>query len=82
MYVIIFMEQIAPLVLLILFSSTKAHQYDQEGLYGRFVSKKEKSNFCRNKIVNQIWAQNMNPSPWVNNGPNSNVFGFEPYGPF
>ncbi|KAH9480851.1 hypothetical protein JR316_0007453 [Psilocybe cubensis] len=28
--------------------------------------------------VNQIWAKNMNPSPWVNNGPNSNVFGFEP----
>ncbi|KAF9564203.1 hypothetical protein CPC08DRAFT_273104 [Agrocybe pediades] len=28
--------------------------------------------------VNQIWAQSMNPSPWVNNGPNSNVFGFEP----
>ncbi|KAF5317730.1 hypothetical protein D9619_012623 [Psilocybe cf. subviscida] len=28
--------------------------------------------------VNQIWAQTMNPSPWVNNGPNSNVFGFEP----
>ncbi|KDR83210.1 hypothetical protein GALMADRAFT_134697 [Galerina marginata CBS 339.88] len=28
--------------------------------------------------VNQIWAQNMDPSPWVNNGPNSNVFGFEP----
>jgi hypothetical protein len=28
--------------------------------------------------VNQIWAQNMDPAPWVNNGPNSNVFGFEP----
>ncbi|KAF8901377.1 hypothetical protein CPB84DRAFT_1815219 [Gymnopilus junonius] len=27
---------------------------------------------------NQIWAQDMDPSPWVNNGPNSNVFGFEP----
>ncbi|KAJ3813548.1 hypothetical protein F5876DRAFT_63075 [Lentinula aff. lateritia] len=28
--------------------------------------------------LNQVWAQNMNPFPWVNNGPNSNVFGFEP----
>ncbi|KAJ3889835.1 hypothetical protein GG344DRAFT_66775 [Lentinula edodes] len=28
--------------------------------------------------VNQVWAQNMDPFPWVNNGPNSNVFGFEP----
>ncbi|KAF8161852.1 hypothetical protein BJ912DRAFT_311452 [Pholiota molesta] len=28
--------------------------------------------------VNQIWAQSMDPYPWVNNGPNSNVFGFEP----
>ncbi|KAJ3557506.1 hypothetical protein NP233_g11721 [Leucocoprinus birnbaumii] len=28
--------------------------------------------------VNQIWAQVMDPPPWVNNGPNSNVFGFEP----
>ncbi|PPQ71690.1 hypothetical protein CVT26_007657 [Gymnopilus dilepis] len=28
--------------------------------------------------ANQIWAQSMDPSPWVNNGPNSNVFGFEP----
>ncbi|GLB38772.1 putative beta-L-arabinofuranosidase, GH127 [Lyophyllum shimeji] len=28
--------------------------------------------------VNQIWAQTMNPAPWGNNGPNSNVFGFEP----
>ncbi|KAF8074091.1 hypothetical protein FPV67DRAFT_786999 [Lyophyllum atratum] len=28
--------------------------------------------------VNQIWAQSMDPSPWINNGPNSNVFGFEP----
>lgn len=28
--------------------------------------------------VNQIWAQNMDPPPWGNNGPNSNVFGFEP----
>ncbi|KXN85013.1 hypothetical protein AN958_11858 [Leucoagaricus sp. SymC.cos] len=28
--------------------------------------------------VNQIWAQVMDPPPWVNNDPNSNVFGFEP----
>ncbi|RDB14685.1 hypothetical protein Hypma_016508 [Hypsizygus marmoreus] len=28
--------------------------------------------------VNQIWAQTMDPPPWGNNGPNSNVFGFEP----
>ncbi|KAG6917303.1 hypothetical protein DXG01_003144 [Tephrocybe rancida] len=28
--------------------------------------------------VNQIWAQTMDPLPWGNNGPNSNVFGFEP----
>ncbi|KAG6845064.1 hypothetical protein H0H87_001126 [Tephrocybe sp. NHM501043] len=28
--------------------------------------------------VNQIWAQSMDPSPWGNNGPDSNVFGFEP----
>ncbi|KAJ6627782.1 hypothetical protein B0H10DRAFT_1991863 [Mycena sp. CBHHK59/15] len=28
--------------------------------------------------VNQIWAQVMDPPPWGNNGPNSNVFGFEP----
>ncbi|KAF8891202.1 hypothetical protein BD779DRAFT_1513791, partial [Infundibulicybe gibba] len=28
--------------------------------------------------VNQIWAQSMDPFPWGNNGPNSNVFGFEP----
>ncbi|KAF9459203.1 hypothetical protein BDZ94DRAFT_1199867 [Collybia nuda] len=28
--------------------------------------------------VNQIWSQSMNPPPWGNNGPNSNVFGFEP----
>ncbi|KAF7329741.1 hypothetical protein MKEN_00237400 [Mycena kentingensis (nom. inval.)] len=28
--------------------------------------------------VNQIWAQSMDPPPWGNNGPNSNVFGFEP----
>ncbi|KAF5385626.1 hypothetical protein D9757_005544 [Collybiopsis confluens] len=28
--------------------------------------------------VNQVWAQDMDPFPWVNNGPNSNVFGFEP----
>ncbi|KAF5377925.1 hypothetical protein D9615_006767 [Tricholomella constricta] len=28
--------------------------------------------------VNQIWAQTMNPAPWGNNGPDSNVFGFEP----
>ncbi|KAL4263393.1 Non-reducing end beta-L-arabinofuranosidase-like GH127 middle domain-containing protein [Pleurotus pulmonarius] len=28
--------------------------------------------------VNQIWAQEMNPPPWGNNGPDSNVFGFEP----
>ncbi|KAG6827511.1 hypothetical protein H0H92_011483 [Tricholoma furcatifolium] len=28
--------------------------------------------------VNQIWAQTMDPFPWGNNGPNSNVFGFEP----
>ncbi|KAK7462273.1 hypothetical protein VKT23_007874 [Stygiomarasmius scandens] len=28
--------------------------------------------------ANQIWAQSMDPPPWVNNGPNSNVFGFEP----
>jgi len=28
--------------------------------------------------VNQIWAQNIDPPPWGDNGPNSNVFGFEP----
>ncbi|KAJ7266952.1 hypothetical protein B0H12DRAFT_1209136 [Mycena haematopus] len=28
--------------------------------------------------VNQIWAQVMDPPPWGDNGPNSNVFGFEP----
>lgn len=28
--------------------------------------------------VNQIWVKNMDPFPWVDNGPNSNVFGFEP----
>jgi hypothetical protein len=28
--------------------------------------------------VNQIWAQVMDPPPWGNNGPSSNVFGFEP----
>ncbi|KAF9441482.1 hypothetical protein P691DRAFT_779791 [Macrolepiota fuliginosa MF-IS2] len=28
--------------------------------------------------ANQIWAQVMDPPPWVNNEPNSNVFGFEP----
>ncbi|KAJ6595743.1 hypothetical protein DFH09DRAFT_146500 [Mycena vulgaris] len=28
--------------------------------------------------VNQIWAQVIDPPPWGNNGPNSNVFGFEP----
>ncbi|PBK75252.1 hypothetical protein ARMSODRAFT_993246 [Armillaria solidipes] len=28
--------------------------------------------------VNQIWAQEMDPSPWGNNGPRSNIFGFEP----
>nr|GAT44424.1 predicted protein [Mycena chlorophos] len=28
--------------------------------------------------VNQIWAQAMDPPPWGDNGPNSNVFGFEP----
>ncbi|KAJ7728415.1 hypothetical protein DFH07DRAFT_782203 [Mycena maculata] len=28
--------------------------------------------------VNQIWAQVMDPPPWENNGPNSNVYGFEP----
>ncbi|KAJ7816814.1 hypothetical protein B0H13DRAFT_2293030 [Mycena leptocephala] len=28
--------------------------------------------------VNQIWAQSIDPPPWGNNGPNSNVFGFEP----
>ncbi|KAK0187694.1 hypothetical protein F5146DRAFT_1104624 [Armillaria mellea] len=27
---------------------------------------------------NQIWAQEMDPSPWGNNGPRSNIFGFEP----
>ncbi|KAJ6488040.1 hypothetical protein C8R45DRAFT_1097879 [Mycena sanguinolenta] len=29
--------------------------------------------------VNQIWAQVMDPPIWGDNGPNSNVFGFEPY---
>ncbi|KAJ7754451.1 hypothetical protein B0H16DRAFT_1542388 [Mycena metata] len=28
--------------------------------------------------VNQIWAQVIDPPPWGDNGPNSNVFGFEP----
>ncbi|KAK7025519.1 hypothetical protein VNI00_015953 [Paramarasmius palmivorus] len=28
--------------------------------------------------ANQIWAKVMDPPPWGNNGPNSNVFGFEP----
>jgi len=28
--------------------------------------------------VNQIWAKVMDPPIWGNNGPNSNVFGFEP----
>ncbi|KAG7445620.1 uncharacterized protein BT62DRAFT_1006631 [Guyanagaster necrorhizus] len=28
--------------------------------------------------VNQIWAREMDPSPWGNNGPRSNIFGFEP----
>ncbi|KAF9054822.1 hypothetical protein BJ165DRAFT_1382530 [Panaeolus papilionaceus] len=28
--------------------------------------------------VNQIWAQTMDPFPWGSNGPNSNVYGFEP----
>ncbi|KAG6889850.1 hypothetical protein C0992_003829 [Termitomyces sp. T32_za158] len=29
-------------------------------------------------LFNQIWAQVMDPPPWGNNAPNSNVFGFEP----
>ncbi|KAL0569593.1 hypothetical protein V5O48_012366 [Marasmius crinis-equi] len=28
--------------------------------------------------VNQIWSQVIDPPPWGNNGPDSNVFGFEP----
>uniref|UniRef100_A0A0W0FV11 Duf1680 domain containing protein n=2 Tax=Moniliophthora roreri TaxID=221103 RepID=A0A0W0FV11_MONRR len=28
--------------------------------------------------VNQVWAKVMDPVPWGTNGPNSNVFGFEP----
>ncbi|KAJ7126117.1 hypothetical protein C8R44DRAFT_781093 [Mycena epipterygia] len=28
--------------------------------------------------VNQIWAKVIDPPPWGDNGPNSNVFGFEP----
>ncbi|KAG7088019.1 hypothetical protein E1B28_012056 [Marasmius oreades] len=28
--------------------------------------------------VNQIWTKVMDPPPWGDNGPNSNVFGFEP----
>ncbi|KAF9263003.1 hypothetical protein L218DRAFT_928652 [Marasmius fiardii PR-910] len=28
--------------------------------------------------VNQIWSQLMDPPPWGNNGPTSNIFGFEP----
>ncbi|KAJ7512670.1 hypothetical protein B0H11DRAFT_3400 [Mycena galericulata] len=28
--------------------------------------------------VNQIWAQVMDPPPWGDNSPNSNVYGFEP----
>ncbi|PPQ76173.1 hypothetical protein CVT24_006599 [Panaeolus cyanescens] len=38
-------------------------------------------SFCYVELelsVNQIWAQSMDPFPWGSNGPNSNVFGFEP----
>jgi hypothetical protein len=31
-----------------------------------------------NQQVNQVWAMDMDPFPWVDDGPNSNVFGFEP----
>ncbi|KAJ8691204.1 hypothetical protein PTI98_010801 [Pleurotus ostreatus] len=54
----------------------KSHQYDQEGRIPSFAH--IGADLFLMMIVNQIWAKEMNPPPWGNNGPDSNVFGFEP----